>query len=369
MTTIFLAIICSVFGIQLIYWLLMLRYEGTSVRVIAGQKQNIPAVSIIVCAHDEEKNLRELIPLLMEQDHPGLEVIIVNDRSNDGTYDYLLEQSKLLPRLKVVTVKALPNHVTGKKFALTLGIKAASHDIVLLTDADCRPASSQWARTIAGSFTEGIDLILGMSPYKARPGILNAFIRFETILTAIQYTSLANAGMPYMGVGRNLAYRKALFLSGKGFSRHMSVVGGDDDLFVNDHANGKNTLVCAEPSAIVYSEPKETLSAFFTQKVRHLSAGKKYRFTHQILLGIWSLSWIIFPVAVVLSGILYPWWISTGVSIIWAGLGSLSVHRMCLKSKTDYPVILTPVMMMIYPFYYAFFGITALLTKQLQWKR
>lgn len=369
MTTVFLTIILTVLGIQLIYWILLIRFSGTTARLKTKANDEIQPVSVIICAHDEEHNLKKLVPLLMQQDHPNLEVIVVNDRSNDGTYDYLLEATKQLSRLKVVTVKTLPNHVTGKKYALTLGIKAAAHDIVLLTDADCRPASAHWATAMASSFREGVDLVLGYSPYSIQTGLLNAFIRFETILTAVQYTAMANAGLPYMGVGRNLAYRKSLFLSGKGFSRHMATVGGDDDLFVNDHANSRNTIVCTEPDALVYSEPKKTLGEFFIQKVRHLSAGKQYRLSHQILLGIWSLSWLLLPASLTLCLTVFPWWIAAAATVIWAGVGTGAMHRFCTGTKTSYPLALVPVMMVIYPVYYAIFGLKALVTKQLQWKK
>ena len=369
MTTFVIAIIATVFGVQLIYWFLLIRNLGTTRGWQGPDDRQLPAVSIIVCAHDEEDNLRTLVPLLMQQDHPNLEVIVVNDRSNDGTYDYMLEQSKVMPRLKVVTVKSLPQHVTGKKYALTLGIKAASNEIVLLTDADCRPVSVRWASAMASSFREGTDLVLGVSPYSTRPGFLNAFIRFETLLTAIQYTGMANSNIPYMGVGRNLAYRKNLFLSGKGFSRHMAVVGGDDDLFVNDHATSQNTVVCAEPEAVVISKPKSTFGDFFVQKIRHLSAGKRYRFSHQMILGLLSLSWILNPPALILSVSVSPWWATTSATLIWIALGSAAVFRFCQGTKTPYPIALVPVMMVIYPVYYAIFGAKALVTKQLKWKK
>src|SRR5690606_33778770 len=123
----------------------------------------------------------------------------------------------------------------GKKYGLTLGIKAASHEWILLTDADCRPNSRRWIRSMSRYFDEDTQFVLGFSPYRATAGLLNLFIRFETMLTAIQYFSFGWLGNPYMGVGRNLAYRKSKFLEEKGFNNFLHVTGGDDDLFVNQH--------------------------------------------------------------------------------------------------------------------------------------
>ena len=252
----------------------------------ADQPVPLQPLSVVVCAHDEETNLRELIPHLLSQQHPAFEVIVVNDRSNDGTYDLLLEETKKHEHLKMVNVKATPAHVNGKKFGITLGIKAARYDWILLTDADCRPNGEQWLRSVSERCREDKNFVLGYSAYEKRPGFLNLFIRFETLFTAIQYIGYALAGNPYMGVGRNLAYRKSVFLENKGFNNFLRVTGGDDDLFVNQHATAKNTAVVWGEDALVYSFPKTTFREFYRQKVRHLSVGKKYRIKHQFLLAL-----------------------------------------------------------------------------------
>ncbi|MFZ9982150.1 MAG: glycosyltransferase [Cyclobacteriaceae bacterium] len=275
-------LVIALFCLQFFYWALFL----TGLRKIEPQKNysKIPPVSIIVCAHDEEQNLRVLIPLLLTQDHPEFEIIVVDDQSNDGTWDLLLAETKKNSRLKMVKVTMKPGHIPGKKFALTLGIKAATHDIVLLTDADCRPAGNSWASIMASRFDDSTDLVLGISPYYSKPGLLNTLIRFESTLTAIFYASLTKLGNPYMGVGRNLAYRKKIFFEGKGFNSHISETGGDDDLFVNQHARPDNTVVVIDKNSLVYSIPSSGLASFFNQNKRHLSAGKRYKALHRLIL-------------------------------------------------------------------------------------
>jgi glycosyltransferase involved in cell wall biosynthesis len=326
-------------------------------------------VSVVVCAHDEEQNLRALIPILLQQQHPAFEVIVVNDRSNDGTYDFLLEETKKEERLRMVHASSVPGHVNGKKYGITLGIKAAKHDWIVLTDADCRPNSDNWLAAISSRCTDGKEIVLGYSAYEKEKGFLNLFIRFETLLTAIQYIAYAVLGNPYMGVGRNLAYRKSLFLNNKGFNGFLGVTGGDDDLFVNQHAHGSNTAVCLGEEAIVYSYPKKTVKQYFNQKIRHLSVGKKYRFKHQLLLGVFSLShaltWFAgLPLLFVFSGY---WWVA-GALIVRTVAVSVTIHQAAARFGHKFESWSVPLLDFLFVIYYLSTAPVALLTKKIRWR-
>jgi glycosyltransferase involved in cell wall biosynthesis len=353
-------------GIQVLYFIIFLtaflrkRTERTSTQL---------PVSVIVCVHDEEENIKELIPLLLEQDYPEFEVIIVNDRSNDGTYDYLLEETKKIPRLKMVHVDRTPEHVNGKKYGITLGIKAASHEWVLLTDADCRPRSKHWITSMSAQFTNEAQFVLGYSPYEKRPGFLNLFVRFESLLTALQYFAFALLKNPYMGVGRNLAYRKSLFLEKKGFNNFINVTGGDDDLFVNQHAKGKTTNVQFSADAQMYSIPKTTWTSFFYQKVRHLAVGKRYRLKHRILLGLFTLTWIVtwFTGLPLLAFQIQNFWIS-GALVLRMILVFTTVRSIARQSQTPFQLWALPVLDFLYSIYYISTGLVALLTKKIRWR-
>lgn len=329
-----------------------------------------PAVSVIVCAHDEEANLKALVPLLLQQDYPEFEVIVVEDRSNDSTYDYLLQATKDHPQLKMVRVRFLPEHITGKKYALTLGVKAAMHDWVLLTDADCRPANNQWIRTMASRMTADKQIVVGYSPYLTAPGWLNNFIRFESLVTAIQFMGSALLNKPYMGTGRNLAYRKALFLDNKGFNKHLLVTGGDDDLFVNQHAVSGNTAVGLGTDSLVRSIPKSTWRTFLHQKLRHLSVGKHYRWNDKLRLGFFSLTWML-SWALVVPMMLQP---SLGWTFLWAGfllreiLLSTLVHRASRTMGDAFEAWKTPLLDFNYAIYYLGTGLVALVSKRIRWK-
>lgn len=330
---------------------------------------SVHPVSVIVCAHDEEQNLRELIPALLKQNHTAFEVIIINDRSNDGTYDLLLEETKKDVRLKMVDVKQTPDHVNGKKFGITLGIKAAKYDWVLLTDADCRPDSNEWLRVMSEQFTDDKNFVLGYSAYEKRPGFLNLFIRFETLFTAIQYIGYALAGNPYMGVGRNLAYRKSVFLNNKGFGSFLPVTGGDDDLFVNRHATAKTTAVALGADALVHSFPKTTLADFYHQKVRHLAVGKKYRAKHQFLLAVFFFTHLV------------TWFVGIpllffSTTVIWAAsalifrtlLLSITVHQSAERFGQKFESWAVPLLDFLFVIYYISTAPVAFLTKKIRWK-
>ena len=365
-------------GIQLVY--LFIFWIAFSRKSRVGTDPAVP-VSVVVCAHDELDNLKELIPKLLSQDYPEFEVIIVNDRSNDTTFDFLLEETKKEPRLRMVNVKDTPERVNGKKYGITLGIKAATYEWILLTDADCRPESAQWIRSMSKHFAEGIQFVLGFSPYMRQPGFLNLFIRFETILTAIQYFAFGWLKNPYMGVGRNLAYRKSLFLEQKGFNNYLHVTGGDDDLFVNMHARGKNTALELERASHVLSVPKTTWKSFWQQKVRHLSVGKRYRFSHRFLLGLFASSWIITWFAFIALVIwLIVFFAASGavpvpeIYLIMAPFALreilliLLVRSMLKKASLGFSLWTLPILDFIFAIYYLSTGLVALTTKKIRWR-
>jgi len=326
-------------------------------------------VSVIVCAHDEEENLRALLPVLLAQQYPVYEVIVVEDRCNDGTYDFLLQQTHEQPRLKRVRVTQKPEHINGKKFALTLGIKAAQYEWVLLTDADCRPTTEHWISQMSKQFHPDTEIVLGFSPYQKEKGLLNLFIRFEALFTGIQFMALALLGKPYMGVGRNLAYRKELFLNNKGFHEHRDVTGGDDDLFVNRHAQKRNTSVSLGKESLVESKAKKTVAEFMYQKFRHLSVGRYYRLYDKVGLAAVSVSWILTWIVVVPVLFLSPWWETIAIFFfVRIILLAIVMHKGSKKLGDRFESWKTPLLDFIYSIYYLVTGAKALFAKKVKWK-
>lgn len=364
--SVLLYVFIASFAVQLIY--LILFFIGISRKSAPTCEAGSQPVTVLICAHDEEQNLRNLIPMLLQQDYPVFEVVVVDDRSNDGTYDYLLGLSVSDNRLRIVKVDHLPDHVNAKKYGITLGIKAASHEWILLTDADCMPGSSGWITVMSRYMDDNARFVLGFSPYEKQPGLLNLFIRYETLFTAIQYIGFANLDMPYMGVGRNLAYRKSYFLANKGFNNLMPMTGGDDDLYVNRHATASTTRTCIERNSLVYSKPKQTWAGFFSQKKRHLFAGKKYRFGHKVVLGLLMSSQVAgWLAALVLLGVgIQPVAVGAMLLVRLLMLGLL-VHRAGLRFGDPFPGYAVAILDILFAFYYLSTAPVALISKRVKW--
>lgn len=259
--------------------------------------ENRPSVTVLICARNEAENLKQNLPQILEQHFPKFEVLVVDDDSTDATRNVLEHLQMRYSHLKILRVA--PKTSPGKKHALAMGINAAQFEHLVFTDADCRPASKTWLRSMAMGFSrvpsavrgeQDVEIVLGYGPYLPEPGLLNKWIRFETVQTAMQYFSFAHAGHPYMGVGRNLAWKRHLFRETGGFEAHVQLPSGDDDLFVNAAANGGNTGMCLKPESFVYSRGEKGWKNWLKQKRRHLSAGKKYRFKHRFLLGLLAIT-------------------------------------------------------------------------------
>ena len=355
-------------SLQVAYWLFFL----TGMTKLRGSQTitqaTLPGISIIVAARNEHHNLTGLIPELVAQDHPDCEIIIVNDRSTDGTEIFLNQAEKQYPNLKALHIHELPAHISGKKYALTLGIKAAKHRQVLLTDADCRPNSPSWATRMATGFAHGADIVLGFSAYRPQPGLLNYFIRFETLLTAIEYLGAAANKLPYMGVGRNLAYKKDLFLENKGFFGYQELIGGDDDLFVNKHATARNTTVVAGSEAITLSTAKTSWKTFWQQKTRHLAAGRQYSGKTKLALALFNLSWIatwLLAVTCLIARIM-PFWVIGGLlvrEVILLAAFASATKKLGTAFALSGIIFADP----LYVIYYIFVGTRALTGKTKTW--
>lgn len=243
---------------------------------LEGNTNNNEPVSVIICARNEDDNLTEFLPKVLTQNYPNFEVVVVNDCSYDNTENVIDEFMKIFPNLKKVTIKEDDYYKHGKKYAVLIGIKGAQYNNLVFTDADCYPANDNWLANMAAGFVNKKEIVLGYGAYQKEEGFLNKLIRFDTFLIASQYLSAAIKGQAYMGVGRNLGYKKDLFYKEKGFAKHYHVVSGDDDLFINQACNTDNTNMVVSHDAITYSLAKKTFTDWKRQKQRHLSTAPHY---------------------------------------------------------------------------------------------
>lgn len=244
-------------------------------------------VSVIICAKNESNNLKAFLPAILSQSYSNFEVVLINDASSDNTLEVMEAFAENHKNIKIVDVKSNEAFWGNKKYALTLGIKAATNEHLLFIDADCKPVSRSWISEMCSQFSNEKTIVIGYGGYsKIKNSFLNKLIRFETLLTAIQYFSFAKCGMPYMGVGRNLAYTKKQFFDANGFMGHIKIKSGDDDLFINQVSTKKNTAVRYSKNSFTISKPKTTFKAWITQKRRHISTAKHYKALHKYLLAI-----------------------------------------------------------------------------------
>ncbi|MCC6252404.1 MAG: glycosyltransferase [Bacteroidia bacterium] len=279
-------------AIQLFYYLYF--YIRVGLYSKTEYSSNLPPVSIVICAKNEAANLQKNIPLLFQQDYPLYQVVVVNDCSVDESSLILEQFQATYSNLHVVELDEEVIKTHDKKLALTLGIKGAKYEHLLLTDADCMPASNKWIANMVRNFNENKEIIIGYGPYKRAKGLLNRLIRFDAFFIGLQYLSYSIAGNTYMGTGRNLAYTKTLFFRNKGFASQYHIQSGDDDLFVNKVSTPQNTSVELSHESFTYSNSKTTLRTWLRQKRRHVTTAKHYKLNHKILLLGNSLSQYLF---------------------------------------------------------------------------
>lgn len=285
-------VLAGSFLLQLVYWW-TIHARLVFYRPVSSRIRKFP-VSVIICARNEEANLRANLPLVLEQDYPDFEVIVVDDASTDGTADLLRDFRQQYPHLRTSSIKPNVHISKGKKLALTVGIKAARHEWILLTDADCRPAGRQWLSLMQRNFSGDTGIVLGYGGYRRRRGLLNLVIRYDAFFIALQYFGFALAGLPYMGVGRNLAYRREIFFRNKGFASHYDLASGDDDLFINEVARNEPVRIEIRAEAHTISDPKRSWRDWYYQKRRHLTTGPRYRPATKFLLGTEIISRLLF---------------------------------------------------------------------------
>ncbi len=281
--------------------------------VSAGERGG---VSIIICAKNEAIQIKKNLSAVLGQRYGNLfEVIVVNDASTDDTADVLQVFAEKYDHLNVVTIAGdAVRSFKGKKYALSVGMQAAKYELLLLTDADCVPASDSWLALMAAPAAQGREIVAGYGGYNTAPGLLNAFVRWETLHTFLQYSTYALAGVPYMAVGRNMACTKSAMLRAMSSDVWNAVPSGDDDLLVRAVATRSNMAVVSDKRAFTYTDGKGTWSEWLGQKQRHMSTGKYYRPLPKALLGLYGIShgamWVLFlglvwgcgPVAGIMAG-------------------------------------------------------------------
>lgn len=322
---ILLSTVGVLFLIQVIYYLALYNRIHAHNKAVRQNKlsfsEALPPLSVVICAKNESENLRSFLPSVLEQDYPEFEVIVVNDGSTDESEELLSTLAKDYPHLYHSFTPENSRYISHKKLALTLGIKASKHEWLVFTEANCYPVSKDWLRLMARNFTPGTDIVLGYSGYERGKGWIHKKIAFDALFTSMRYLGYALAKKPYMGIGRNMAYRRELFFKQKGYSAHLNLQRGDDDLFINKIATSKNTRVETDVDAIVRMKPIQYKTDWREEKVSYMATSQHFKGSQRFMLGFETFTRILFYLAIIATitlGILNKHWLVAGIGgLIW----------------------------------------------------
>ena len=256
--------------------------------------EELEPVSVVLCARDAYEYLVDLIPALLNQDYPDFEIVVVNDCSDDETEEYLKDLERKESRVKPVQLKQHLNFFNGKKFPLSMGIKSAKNDLIVFTDCNCMPVNDQWLRSVVNRYNTRTEIVIGYSPYVQKKSLLNRIMRFDALQNGLLYLSAALNHHPYMGIGKNLSYRKELFYRNNGFISHYTTTVGEDDLFISQVATKKNTEVLIDAENAILTTPTSNFKLWMRQKSCRYSTVSKYSTRARFSLSLFYLSQSLF---------------------------------------------------------------------------
>ncbi|MGV1012630.1 MAG: glycosyltransferase [Flavobacterium sp.] len=368
MLLILLCLFIAVVIVQFLYYIVFFGKFSFAKPQISTPKR-VP-ISIIVCAKNEEENVKNFIPLLAQQNYPDYEIVLIDDASSDNTLEIFEAFEKQYANIKLVKVQNNEAFWGNKKFALTLGIKAAKNEYLLFTDADCYPKTTEWIKEMSAQFTKEKTIVLGYGAYeKIKNSFLNKIIRFETLLTATQYFSWAKLGKPYMGIGRNMAYKREEFFKTNGFIEHMKIRSGDDDLFINEAATAKNTTICYTTDSFTFSQPKTTFKEWFNQKRRNVATAKYYKSFDRSQLAVFYTSQLLFLLLpILLLAFQFQWIIVLSLIVFRYIFAWISIGFAAGKLKEKDVMYWFPIIEIILVFSQLNIFITNTFSKPVQWK-
>ncbi|MFT7030043.1 MAG: cellulose synthase/poly-beta-1,6-N-acetylglucosamine synthase-like glycosyltransferase [Marinoscillum sp.] len=367
MTTVVLACIFGVLMVLHSFLFLRNAIPLLRFRIRTNHKSSFPHFTVIVAAHNELENLQKLLPNLLSQDYPSFDIIIALDRTTDGSREYLIKLKS--ENLKILDINTVPDSFHGKKYALTQAIAQAQNDWLLFTDADCMPISNQWIQSFGSLTDETNDLIIGLSPYQSKPTFLSRLISYETFQTAVSYFGAAMRGKPYMGVGRNMAYRKSAFMKVNGFGQFQGILGGDDDLLVQQLVAQQNFALNGSKESLTFSEPKKTWSDYLHQKTRHFSVGKYYLPRIKAALAfealIHSTLWLTFLYLLTTASHSVNYLSVFTVLIVLKGV---IFHQIAVKFRMPLKIVWLPIVDLIFAVFLPLIGLKASVEQNIRWK-
>lgn len=351
---------------QILYFV-FLSYPNVKPKKKNKSTENLK-IDFIIAVKNEVANLESLVDALQQQDifteSNSVRIIIVNDHSQDGTFESLKKLEKRYPHL-VVNLQ-LPEGLYGKKEAIKLGIKHAS-DYVLMLDADCRPATSSWASIMMQNLTES-EIVLGYGPFFKESGLLNRLIRFDCMWIATQYFGWSQKGKPYMGVGRNMAVKTSVYKSLLPLVKGTNLISGDDDLLLQAASGRFQVKTSTDCRSFVYSSAEDSYGSYLRQKTRQITTSYHYKFYHQLCLGLDSAVKILWPILLVLVWILMPLSASIFLSMGFVMIQFITHYKAVRTLHEKDLYLFIPLLVLLYGMHLSILALNSLTSRDKIWK-
>lgn len=302
-----------------------------------------PRISILITAHDNALELDNHLPTLLSQDYPGIFEVIVVAEKGDGSTEDVLKRYLNNRKLYYTFIPDSSRYMSRKKLMITLGVKAARYEWILLTEASSTPLSDTWLKTFAKNMTDDINLVLGYSNYaKEAP----AYYRFEQLRNACYCLNKAKGGIAYRTNSNNVAFKKEEFINKGGYRGNLQFLRGEYDFLVNKYAKREQTAVETDINSwVVDAKPSKKawrqLHANYLCVRQQLRRNKRFRLIYNFDHCLFHLNYLAILSALVFS-ILTSRWILTGVAAIMLILTIVIRSRMAKKvlkrSKTEIPI-------------------------------
>ena len=265
--------------------------DGAETERVGGKEPPLPPVSVVLTAHNDAEWLKENLVYLLEQEYPEFEVVVVNYLSSDDSDSVLKLLKDYYPHLKVVPFLEDVNLFQGKKYPLSIGIKSAKNDILMLADPECTPKNLRWLRGMVAGYmadgkadgkAKGVQIVLGYCGLKQEKTLLGWLQQYDALSYGAQYLGSALLGHPYTGSGRNLSYRRSFFFEQGAFISHYDVADGSDDLFVYNNATRANTRICIDADAVLTAEPMRSYAAWRSERRHRVGTRNRHKVLHRL---------------------------------------------------------------------------------------
>ena len=300
--------------LHLVVWLGVFSQVAWASKKSPAPQSELPPLSLLADGRNEEEEFPPLLEAWSQQSYPGrVDWVAINNQSVDETEQVLDALRQQYPQLHQVLVPKSERFYDSKKFPITLGLKAAKTDAVLLTHAHARPASADWAARMAEPLADpAVRLVLGVVRMESAPGWWALNVRFAHAMRQLEYLAWAKCGLVLSGDGANLAYHRSLFFEHKGFLSHMHISSGDDDLFVNEAAPKTKVRVVLHPDAHTTVPLPLNKDRWTRQRKDHAQARGAYRPATRLALQFDGFAQGFYAVMVLATAVLIPfvptWW-------------------------------------------------------------